>query len=366
MADPSGLLPAVLLAALAGAALALFAARALRALPAAPSAPPEAFASLLEAARAAQLATAQVQAGLAAHRAEVARDVAGLRGAVAQATGSLAEVRRASEAHRAAQAEARALLERVHAEAALRAEQEARAFARLERLEAVLAGSRSRGAAGENVLASVLRQLPPELRAHDVRIGGGVVEFAIPLPGGRFLPVDSKWTSVDKLDQLARAQSPAERTALAAAVQRDVEAKVDEVARYLDPERTCMVAVLALPDAVYELCDGAHAEAHRRGVLLVAWSMAVPYVLAVVQVARRLGARVDEAQLGHAVGAALGALDGMSDELEGRFARAVTSLDNSRRALQANAGKARQALLRVQPAEAEQPLVVEAAAIETI
>lgn len=311
-------------------------------------------AGLVEASRSEQAVLQGLQASVAEHR----QQVEGLKASLEATAQALAEVKQGAEAQRAAEearaaslglqiAEAKQMLERARAQEEARAAREQEAFEGLARLEAIIAGTKSRGTAGENMLAEVIKQLPPEFRAYDVRINGKAVEFAIPLPDGRYLPVDSKWPGVERLERLA-ACPPEERPALVEQIEADVEAKVDEVAKYLDPERTCMMAVLAVPDAVYDLCARAHVEAHKRGVVLVAYSMAVPYVLTVLQVIRRFGARVDEAQLSHMVQAVLGALEEMLEELDGRFARSLTQLDNSKRALKASVGKAQQALGRVQ------------------
>src|SRR3982074_675747 len=79
-------------------------------------------------------------------------------------------------------------------------EEEARTS--LKRLESVIAGSSTRGAAGENILEEALRHLPPEMLQRNVWVGGKVVALALPLPGGKFLPMDSKWVSSGALEQL--------------------------------------------------------------------------------------------------------------------------------------------------------------------
>lgn len=305
------------------------------------------------------------QQGMASSAQAQQRDLTGLLEAtraqqqtVMALTTGLAEVKAAQEAHRAAAGEstialtrglneAKQMLVKFQAESAERARADQASHESLARLENIIAGTKSRGTAGENLLAEVIKQLPPEFRAYDVRIGGKTVEFAIPLPDGRYLPVDSKWTSVEALAALPSA-SPEELPDLVASIQADVEHKVDEVAKYLDPEKTPMMAVLAVPDAVFDLCARAHATAHQRGIVIVPYSMAVPYVLSVLQVIRRFGARVDEAQLSHMVGAVISALEEMGDELDGRFARGLTQMENSRRALRGSIGKAQQAVGRVQ------------------
>ena len=86
----------------------------------------------------------------------------------------------------------------------------------LRRLEAVVAGSSTRRAAGESILARTLGQLPPDLLALTTRrFGSRVVEYALRLPDGRYLPIDSKWTSVASLEALELADDLGEKRRLA-------------------------------------------------------------------------------------------------------------------------------------------------------
>ena len=82
-------------------------------------------------------------------------------------------------------------------------------------------------------------------------LNGKVVEFAIRLPGGKLLPVDSKWTSSHALEQLSAPDvDPARRQQLAAQVEKEVEKRVREVSQYIDPATTSPFALAAVPDAV--------------------------------------------------------------------------------------------------------------------
>jgi hypothetical protein len=92
-----------------------------------------------------------------------------------------------------------------------------RAADSLRRLELIVAGSSTRGRAGENVLARALGQLPPDLLEANAAFGGRVVEYALRLPGGRLLPIDSKWTSAAEVERLEATDDPEERRRLAAA-----------------------------------------------------------------------------------------------------------------------------------------------------
>src|ERR1700730_13946838 len=116
-------------------------------------------------------------------------------------------------------------------------EEEARAS--LKRLENVIAGSSTRGAAGENILEEALKHLPPEMLQRNVWVGGEVVELGLRRPGGRLLPIDSKWVSSGALEQLAEPGLDApRRSQLMGQVEREGERRVREGSQYIDPANT--------------------------------------------------------------------------------------------------------------------------------
>ena len=217
----------------------------------------------------------------------------GLAGAAQDLQGRLAQAQRAL-------AEVKALEQ-------ARGSQLDRATDSLRRLELVVAGSGSRGAAGENVLARALAQLPPDLLEMNAAFGGRVVEYALRLPGGRLLPIDSKWTGVAELERLETTDDPDERRRLREQVAREVRSRAREMAKYLDPERTLALAVLAVPDAVHAEVPEAHAEGWREGVLVVPYSLALPFVLSLYRLTVRFASAPDTERGGGAAGAALGA-----------------------------------------------------------
>ena len=141
----------------------------------------------------------EVQRGREASLLRIAEAMQGIRGELSQAQRALAEVK-ALEQGRARQLDLATLS--------------------LRRLEAVLAGSASRGAAGENVLARALTQLPPDLLEVNVAFGGKVVEYALRLPGGRLLPIDSKWpgaAALERFDKEWNTTTPSSRPSSEAA-----------------------------------------------------------------------------------------------------------------------------------------------------
>ncbi len=231
----------------------------------------------------------------------------------------------------------------------------------LRRLEAVVAGSSSRGVAGENILIRALSQLPPDLLELNVAFGNKVVEYALRLPGGRYLPIDSKWTSVAVLERLDVAdQPPQERKRLSDQVVRDVRGRIKEMTKYLDPERTLNLGLLAVPDAVYAASPEAHSEGYRDGVLVVPYSLALPYVLALYRLTVRFGCAVDTDQLAARLRTLGECVRKLDDEVEGRLSRGLVQLENAREALRDHLGEARRATHRLLETAEPEPAAVAA------
>src|ERR1700694_289987 len=207
-------------------------------------------------------------------------------------------------------------------------EEEARAS--LRRLENVIAGSSTRGAAGENILEEALRHLPPEMLQRNVWVGGKVVELALRLPGGKLLPMDSKWVSSGALEQLADPALDATRRAqLTAQVEREVERRGREVSQYIDPATTSPFALAVIPDAAYDVCRGAIVGAHRRHVMVVGYAMALPYLLTLYQLHLQFARTGDMEELQSALIDVERHLDTLESVLENKLQRAVTMLQNA-------------------------------------
>jgi DNA recombination protein RmuC len=277
-----------------------------------------------------------IQRGREASILQLSETAKGLHGEISQAQKALAEVK-ALEQGRARQFE--------------------QASDSLKRLEAVVAGSATRGAAGENILARALAQLPPDLLEINVAFGSRIVEYALRLPGGRFLPIDSKWTSVailERLDTVAEDQ-PQERRRLLDLVVRDLRSKIRDMTKYLDPERTLSLGLLAVPDAVYVAAPEAHGEGYREGVLVVPYSLALPYVLALYRLTVRFGCAVDTDQLASRLRQLEEILRRSADQVESRLSRGLVQVENARDALRDNLLEARRATERLLQTAADEP-----------
>jgi len=260
---------------------------------------------------------------------------------------SLRQLGQAAQGLRGEIGEARRTLAEVKALESARGSQLDRAADSLRRLEVIVAGSASRGAAGENILGRALGQLPPDLLERNAAFGGRVVEYALRLPGGRLLPIDSKWTGAGELERLETIDDPQERRRLGEQVTRDVRLRAREMARYLDPERTLALAVLAVPDAVHAATPEAHAEGWSEGVLIVPYSLALPFVLSLYRLVLRLGSAPDAGELAAGLARLADSLRRLDEEVEGRLSRGLVQAGNARDALRGELAGARRTAERL-------------------
>jgi DNA recombination protein RmuC len=244
-------------------------------------------------------------------------------------TGGLTQESQASEM-RERLARTQSVVERLGSALVARQSIEDEARSSLKRLESVIAGSSTRGAAGENILEEVLKHLPPEMLQRNVWVGGKVVELALQLPGGKLLPIDSKWVSSGALEQLAEPGLDAQRRAqLTAQVEREVERRVREVSQYIDPASTSTFALAVIPDAAYDVCRGAIVGAHRRHVMVVGYAMALPYLLTLYQLHLQFARTVDMEKLQSALIDVERHLDTLEAILDNKLQRALTMLQNT-------------------------------------
>jgi len=256
-----------------------------------------------------------------------ARDLAELRTQIER--GGLTQDAQSAEL-RQGLAQTQSVVEGMRSALSARQSVEEDARASLRRLESVIAGSSTRGAAGENILEEVLKHLPTEMLQRNVWVGGKVVELGLRLPGGKLLPIDSKWVSSGALEHLADTTLDApRRTQLVAQVEREVERRVREVSQYINPEATSPFALAVIPDAAYDVCRGAIVDAHKRHVMVVGYGMALPYLLTLYQLHLQFARTVDMERMQSALIDVERHLDVLENVLENKLQRAVTMLQNA-------------------------------------
>jgi DNA recombination protein RmuC len=254
--------------------------------------------------------------------------------------------------------DARIVVERlkVDGEERRRMEEDVQASAR--RIETVLLGSRTRGAAGENILQDAFRQFPAEMIDMNFRVNGKVVEYALILANGKRLPIDSKWPSPELLDRLGEAmQDPAKEAALVQEIERILRLKVRDVRQYIDPAATIGFAVAAVPDPIFNACRRAHLEAYREGVILMPYSMTIPYVLALFRLHLQYARSIDLENLEGYLQQIDDNVTALDRLLENSIARGSTMIQNAFNDAKRNVGQMRGALaaLRAVPQASVSP-----------
>jgi DNA recombination protein RmuC len=225
------------------------------------------------------------------------------------------------------------------------------------KLTTIIAGGRDRGAAGEFILAEVLNDLPPSMLDRDFRVNGKSVEFALVLPNGKRLPIDSKWTASDLVAKLENATDGETRSRLQDALDEAVLKKAAEVAKYRNPAATTDISIAAVPDAAYRACRKAHVRAFQDwNVLIVPYSMAAPYVLAFYNLHLKYGRVIDVANMQAYLDAIEQEVQSIDGDLETRVKEAGTRANNAYERMKTSVGKIRGAIefLRHAPTQASE------------
>jgi DNA recombination protein RmuC len=173
----------------------------------------------------------------------------------------------------------RDLLEEVRRRDEMRKEKEKEFFERIKRLDQILTGTTAKGSSGEEILREAFKKLPPEMIETNFRIGGKVVEFALLLPNGKRLPIDSKWPSSKLILELEKEEDPLKRKEIIEGIEKEVIKKIKEVKQYIDPDLTWSQAIAAVPDSVYNVCYNVHSFARKENVILMPYSWVLPLLL---------------------------------------------------------------------------------------
>jgi len=275
--------------------------------------------------------------------------------ALSQIQQRLAAEAQGQQTMQATLSEARQTLGRLQTDYEARLDAEQRGQERLRRLEAVLLGSASRGRAGEAVLQEALGNFPPEMLQTGVAVGRGVVEFALVLSDGKLLPIDSKWPAADLLTQLEETTDPAERLRLASAMERELLKRVKEVAGYIDSERTLPWAVAAVPDAAFHLVPAAQQKAFGQRVILLSYSLTLPYLLTIYALHLQYARTVDTARLHDHLSAVARVLDAMQETQANQLERGLTMAGNAADKYREYLADLRGSLNRIEALSAPQP-----------
>lgn len=198
-----------------------------------------------------------------------------------------------------------------------------------QRIEGVLVGSFSRGRSGENVLHDAFKQFPPDMIEYNFKVKGKQVEYALILPNKKRLPIDSKWTSADLLDRLSQEADAEKRKPIEKEIENQLLKKVREVVQYIDEATTTHQVIAAIPDAVFTACRRAHVEAFQQSVILMPYSMTIPYVLALYNLHLQFARSVDIEKLENYLRKIESSLNELDKTLENSVAKGATMISNA-------------------------------------
>jgi DNA anti-recombination protein RmuC len=221
-------------------------------------------------------------------------------------------------------------------------------IARLEKqiveISAILLGRRG-GAAAERIVDELLSVFPEGWVKQNVHLGGGKVEFAVVLPGDYYVPLDSKFVGAEIL---AKQDYEADQKK-SQKIQEKIKEQAKKIVEYLRDPKVPGFGIAAVPDSVYAMCRSAIREvASEHQVVVVPYSLLVPFVLSLYLIAQRLGISVRSTDTSQLIGSARDALRRAREALENmekeintvkrQRDRALDELRNAERALKALIG----------------------------
>lgn len=197
----------------------------------------------------------------------------------------------------------------------------------VERVSSTLTGRKS-GLAGENILREALRHFPPEW----VRSPYYDVEFGVVLYDHRVIPIDSKFAATELLERLGQLESDGDKNNCADEIERRVLNRAREVAKYIDPTATTSFAICAVPDSIYTLLRRAHIQSYKDyKVIIIGYSLAVPYLLSLYDLHLKSIGQFDEARLEAFLSSVAQNVGIIRENLENRVKEADVRLNNAYR-----------------------------------
>jgi DNA recombination protein RmuC len=199
----------------------------------------------------------------------------------------------------------------------------------IRKIEHVIAGTKHKGLAGENILRESLKSFPADMVVHNLNIRGKQAEFGLKLPNGKVIPIDSKWTSSALLDELANEKNLELRQRLILQIERETLNRANEVTQYIDPNLTVPFAIMAVPDSVFVACKSAHIEAFKKKVIILPYSQSIPYLLSLYNLYLQFSQEVDIDNLKSHLQDLRRHLDEMDLILENKIIKAATMIENA-------------------------------------
>jgi len=223
----------------------------------------------------------------------------------------------------------RDLIEELRKSEEVRREREREFLERIKRIDEIIAGTSTKGISGEEILRETFKKLPPEMIETNFQVRGKVVEFALILPNGKRLPIDSKWVAGRLILALEKETDPKKKREIIDEIEKEVMRRIKEVKQYIDPDLTWSQAIAAVPDSVYAVCKNAHLRAREENVILMPYSMVLPLLLYIYRFHLQYAISLDLENLQNHLIAVAKNLDEMENILENKIYRGATMVSNA-------------------------------------
>ncbi|HDM37789.1 MAG TPA: DNA recombination protein RmuC [Candidatus Omnitrophica bacterium] len=199
----------------------------------------------------------------------------------------------------------------------------------MRRIDHIISGTKTKGLAGENIVSETLKHFPSDMVVRNYKLKNKEVEFGLVLSDGKVVPIDSKWPSSDNLDKLADEEDIGKRQSLINSIQRDVRCRIQEVSAYIDSEKTAPLAICTVPDAVYSVSPNLHPFAYKKNVVLVSYSLLLPYLLTLYHLHLQYSRDYDIENLTHYLMDIRRRTDELNDILENKIIKSSVMLTNA-------------------------------------
>ena len=197
-------------------------------------------------------------------------------------------------------------------------------------IEGVMRGSKTKGMAGENVVRELLTLFPQSMMVYDFKLGSKVVEFGIKLPDGRIYPIDSKVVALEELAQLQETEDEPTKQKLIAKIEMAVLRKAREVSEYISPPITYERAMMAVPDAIHHLLRDSLMRSWRDyGVMILPYSLTIPYLLTFMDLQRKHATHLDEERVKAFLEDLALSLSKIDDILDNKLAKGNVMIGNA-------------------------------------
>jgi len=120
---------------------------------------------------------------------------------------------------------------------------------KIENLDKILRAPKGRGGMGEESLEEILRSIfPPNLWERQFNLGTGLVVDAVVKTSSGLIPIDAKFP-LPAFERIVQAENDEALEKAQKEFQKDMKLRIDEVAKYIRPEKETMdFAILFLPN----------------------------------------------------------------------------------------------------------------------